>query len=156
MQTIFSWYNEYFLWLVSVFNTEIEMFACVFFQNDVKLVKLLLNYDYTEKKEEGDERPGLKKKLSRRVFAITAPEEDEDVDDDDANDDDDFGEGNEEEEYMDEEENMDDDFGEDHSMYYKDLLTCILGLATWFDKTLNGENMNEINIFFLKTATVHC
>ena len=121
--------NTFFDWCL--FSTQrLKCLLVFFFQNDVKLVKLLLNYDYTEKKEEGDERPGLKKKLSRRVFAITAPEEDEDVDDDDANDDDDFGEGNEEDEYMDEEENMDDDFGEDHSMYYKDLLTCILGLAT--------------------------
>lgn len=62
-------------------------------------MKVLLNYDYAEKsKDSEEERPGLKKKLSRRVFAITpapfssvpvAAEDDDDNENQDGDDDDD-------------------------------------------------------------------
>lgn len=82
-------------------------------------MKLLLNYDHVEKKDETEaERPALKKKLSRRVFAITAPsvvgEDDEDQNDDSFGDEDeDADEDDDDDDNMDVDDN-DEDFGEDN------------------------------------------
>lgn len=80
-----------------------------------------MNYDYEEKVDEtSEEKPSLTKKLSRRVFAVTAGsvnDDNENPDDDadeDADDDQDNDYENENEEEMEEEnfdENDDDDGG---------------------------------------------
>jgi len=53
-------------------------------------VRLLLNYDYKVKSSENTntQRPGLKKSMSRRVFAFTASDGDDNKADDNSNDDD--------------------------------------------------------------------